>query len=131
MAISIAFSNEPANSQALILNKSSILGKWSIPAADSYAGVITIKNDGTFTFKGFKSPSFKSHGTWSFDVKSQKLTLNFADRLYPSWKSKKQTVNVLNDYKNTYERYGSISGDKCRFMIDFDGSYFDKNFCNR
>lgn len=127
IAIIMASLNEPAYPQ--ILNKSSILGKWSVPAMELYAGIITIKNDRTFTFKGYYTKESRSHGTWSFDVKSQKLTLTFADKLLPTWKSKKQVVNVLNDYKHTYETYGSRSGNKCRFMIEFDGSYFDRLFC--
>jgi hypothetical protein len=127
----LLFSANSANAQTLELNNSSILGRWSLisGADDAYSGVITIENDKTFTFAGFYSPDLKSDGTWSFDVKSQKLTLEFADKLRPFWNSNKKIVNVLNDYKRRYEISGFEYGNKCEFIIDFGGYFFRKLSC--
>jgi len=125
----ILFPANSANVQTLELNNSSIVGRWSYPGGATYAGVITIKNDETFTFVGLYSPTSKSKGTWSFNTKSQELTLEFDDKLISVWSSNKQVVKVFNDYKRSYDRFGSSSNNKCRFMIDFDGVYFDRFFC--
>ena len=124
----ILFPANLAYAQMLELNNSSIVGRWSYPGGHSYAGVITIKSDETFTFIGYYSPNSKSKGTWSFNVESQELTLEFEDKLSSFWNSKKQVLKVVNDYKQSYDRFGSSSNNKCRFMIKFD-SYFDRLFC--
>ena len=125
----ILFPMNSAYAQTLELNNSSIVGRWSYPGGGTYAGVITIKNDETFTFVGLYSPTLKSKGTWSFNIKSQELTLEFEDKLISVWNSKKQVLKVVNDYKQSYDRFGSSSNNKCRFMILFEGVYFDKLFC--
>lgn len=119
-------SEDSIYAQIKTLDASLILGNWSYPGGDVYASVISIRKNKTFTFTGLRSPNFKSHGTWKFEANTQKLTLEFADNI-KYWNKvggKRRVFKVLNDME-IHSRFGN----KCRFLFDFGGFFFDKYFC--
>jgi hypothetical protein len=125
--VSIFVCTNPGLAKAPKINANLISGEWSFHGGEAYPGKFYLARNGTFTFKGFKSINFKSKGVWTFNSKSQTITLKFTSdnnfwKLYT--KESGGVFSIINDTE-----IDKVDGNKCRFMIVFDKWYFEKTVC--